>query len=348
MLRGPRILKLLAGCLILFSISSQVVFAAGETGSSSVNFVPNITVGKDFVANSSYPAGDGSLLGKYIKAWYTLIISIVGIIATVMLMWGGMKWLTSRGNSGTISDAKDIIWSAIIGLVLTLLSWTVLNLINPSLLTMKDINIERIVYKGSSDPLIGSSANRYSGERDTGHSGSTATPAPTGGTNARVPCATNASGQRDYFGAYTASYEGYNSNRYWDNDGWTIGYGHHYPAGTDAPENISDSEAAALYQQDYGRAYDAAQSTFSDQWSSMSSAQRASLADMAYNMGTGVFTKFPNMTAAVRAGDFDTAAAEMLDSDYASQLPQRAANNAAMLTGDNDSLLVSQASGSCQ
>ncbi|MFA5047471.1 MAG: glycoside hydrolase family protein [Patescibacteria group bacterium] len=316
--------------------------------SAPVMFTPNITIGSNFVAKTGYPASDGSLLGKYIQAWYTLIISVVGIIATVMLMWGGLKWLTSRGNAGAISDAKEIIWSAIIGLALTLLSWTVLSLINPQLLTMKDINLPNIVYKGSTDPLLGSSANRFSGEAGTGHNQSGATPGPTGASAAKVPCTMNDQGQRDYFGAYTASYEGYNPNRYWDNDGWTIGYGHHYPAGTDAPVSISDSEAATMYRTDYGQAFAAAQSTFSNQWDSMSSAQRASLADMAYNMGTGVFDKFPNMTANVRAGNFEGAAAEMLDSDYASQLPQRAANNASMLTGNNDSLLISQATPACE
>ena len=119
----------------------------------SGNFCPNVTVGS-FKAGTAGQAISGKMLGDYIQSWYTLIISIVGIIATVMLMWGGMKWLTSRGNSGTISDAKDIIWSAIIGLVLTLLSWTILYLINPKLLEMQDISLANITYKGSVDTII--------------------------------------------------------------------------------------------------------------------------------------------------------------------------------------------------
>lgn len=73
-------------------------------------------------------------LFTYLKIWYGFVIGSVGILTTVMVMWGGFKWLTSRGNSGTIGDAKEIIWGSIIGLFLCLLSYTILELINPKLL----------------------------------------------------------------------------------------------------------------------------------------------------------------------------------------------------------------------
>jgi len=119
----------------------------------SGNFCPNVSVGS-FQAGTVGQPISGNMLGQYIQSWYTLIIGIVGIIATVMLMWGGMKWLTSRGNSGVISDAKEIIWSAIIGLALTLLSWTILFLINPKLLEMQDVSLTNINYKGSVDTIM--------------------------------------------------------------------------------------------------------------------------------------------------------------------------------------------------
>ncbi|MBI5765861.1 hypothetical protein HZA71_01385, partial [Candidatus Falkowbacteria bacterium] len=56
-------------------------------------------------------------MSTYLAIWYGFIIGAVGILATVMIMWGGFKWLTSRGNATTISGAKETIWSAIIGLV---------------------------------------------------------------------------------------------------------------------------------------------------------------------------------------------------------------------------------------
>ncbi|MFO0920747.1 MAG: pilin [Candidatus Saccharimonadales bacterium] len=41
----------------------------------------------------------------------------VGIVATIMIMVGGFKYITSQGDSGNISGAKNTILYAIVGLV---------------------------------------------------------------------------------------------------------------------------------------------------------------------------------------------------------------------------------------
>jgi hypothetical protein len=43
---------------------------------------------------------------------------IVGIVAVVMIIWGGFKYITSGGDSGNITSAKNTIIYAIIGLVI--------------------------------------------------------------------------------------------------------------------------------------------------------------------------------------------------------------------------------------
>ena len=73
---------------------------------------------------------------EYIQLWYSFVVGVVGILATVIIMWGGFKWLTSRGNAAAIGDAKDRIWSAVIGLVLVFLSYNLLWIINRNLLTI--------------------------------------------------------------------------------------------------------------------------------------------------------------------------------------------------------------------
>ncbi|MEK7072276.1 MAG: pilin, partial [Patescibacteria group bacterium] len=74
---------------------------------------------------------------EYLQLWYSFVVGVVGILATVIIMWGGFKWLTSRGNAAAIGDAKDRIWSAVIGLVLVFLSYNLLWIINPKLVEIK-------------------------------------------------------------------------------------------------------------------------------------------------------------------------------------------------------------------
>ncbi len=47
---------------------------------------------------------------------------IVGIVAVIMIIWGGFKYITSGGDSGNITSAKNTIIYAIIGLVIVALA----------------------------------------------------------------------------------------------------------------------------------------------------------------------------------------------------------------------------------
>ncbi len=47
---------------------------------------------------------------------------IVGIIAVIMIIWGGLKYITSGGDSGNVTGAKNTILYAIIGLVIVALA----------------------------------------------------------------------------------------------------------------------------------------------------------------------------------------------------------------------------------
>lgn len=55
------------------------------------------------------------------------------------------------------------------------------------------------------------------------------------------------------------------------------------------------------------------------------------LLNMTFNLGIGGVKGFPNMLAAVQRGDYQTAATEMLDSKWASQVGARATRLAQMM-----------------
>jgi hypothetical protein len=73
-------------------------------------------------------------LQGYLEAVYKFGIAIVAILAVVMIGVGGFMYIvTSAGNAGKLADAKEIITSAIFGLVMALLAWLILFVINPDL-----------------------------------------------------------------------------------------------------------------------------------------------------------------------------------------------------------------------
>jgi len=107
-----------------------------------VLFFPTIVLAEDYKPKPiklNVPIGDlkeVTGLGQYIQTWYGFVIGMVGILASVMIMYAGLKWLMSRGNASVISDAKEKIWAAIIGMTIAFLSFIILNIINPKLLVI--------------------------------------------------------------------------------------------------------------------------------------------------------------------------------------------------------------------
>ena len=80
-------------------------------------------------------------IGIYISAIYRYAVSIVGLLATVVMMFAGMLWITAAGNTEQISKAKSYISAALTGLVLTLTSWVILYQVNPDLIKFTSIKI---------------------------------------------------------------------------------------------------------------------------------------------------------------------------------------------------------------
>jgi len=76
-------------------------------------------------------------IAQYIMLIYTFAVSAVGIVAAVVLMIGGLMWITAGGNASNVSEAKAMITASITGLVLVLTSYLILNQVNPALVNLQ-------------------------------------------------------------------------------------------------------------------------------------------------------------------------------------------------------------------
>ncbi|MBI2038525.1 MAG: hypothetical protein HYT19_01205 [Candidatus Nealsonbacteria bacterium] len=79
-------------------------------------------------------------LPELITYFFNFSIAISGILAFAMLIYGGVRYVSSVGNPAIQKDARDIISSAILGLLLLLASVLLLQIINPDILTLKNLN----------------------------------------------------------------------------------------------------------------------------------------------------------------------------------------------------------------
>lgn len=57
------------------------------------------------------------------------VLYIVGIIAVIMLIVGGIKYVISGGDAKKVTDAKNTVLYAIIGLVIAFLAFAIVNFV---------------------------------------------------------------------------------------------------------------------------------------------------------------------------------------------------------------------------
>lgn len=75
--------------------------------------------------------------GQYVSRLYTFGLSIAGILAVGMIVAGGFIYMTAAGNASKIDRAKDFISGALLGLLLLLASWLILQTIDPNLTDLR-------------------------------------------------------------------------------------------------------------------------------------------------------------------------------------------------------------------
>lgn len=80
-------------------------------------------------------------LGEYLSAIYRWGIIIIGILAVIMVMIGGVQWILSGGSSDRVTAAKKRITNAVIAIIIAVGSYTLLYTINPDLVNLRNVKL---------------------------------------------------------------------------------------------------------------------------------------------------------------------------------------------------------------
>lgn len=80
-------------------------------------------------------------LPQQIGDFYSFALGIGGLVALGVLVYGGILYTVSAGNDSRISEAKDWITGAMVGLLLLFGSFFILNIINPELTKLTDLKL---------------------------------------------------------------------------------------------------------------------------------------------------------------------------------------------------------------
>lgn len=81
-------------------------------------------------------SGGKTTLTEYLTAIFNLTISVSVVLAFVMITFGGIVYATSDALSGK-SKGREWVQNAIVGLLIVIGAWVILNTINPQILDFK-------------------------------------------------------------------------------------------------------------------------------------------------------------------------------------------------------------------
>ncbi|OQX71456.1 hypothetical protein B6D52_01450 [Candidatus Parcubacteria bacterium 4484_255] len=129
----------------------------------AVSFIPQVGIpGSDF--KTGQPVGvSGSSFIDYLSAIYKWSVGAIAIMAIIMIMVAGFQWITAAGNATVIGQAKSRINSSMVGLLLAIGAYSILNFINPSLVHLRALRLGKVEYVdlGVSEPFCKSGRQAY-------------------------------------------------------------------------------------------------------------------------------------------------------------------------------------------
>lgn len=120
----------------------KIVAPKISPGRETTSFAAGI-VGLEFL-------GESANLGDLLARIYYFLLSLVGISALVMFVWGGIEYMLAGDKDP--GKAKERMKNAVYGLVLALTSYLILYTINPDLVSRLDINLDPIAPQQRTEP----------------------------------------------------------------------------------------------------------------------------------------------------------------------------------------------------
>ena len=114
------------------------IVAASAIAASSVLFAAPVMAG-DCPTGSTRATWDKSIaecnvqednsLMPTINTIINVIMGILGLVAVLVIILGGVQYVTSTGDAAKVKKAKDTIMYGIIGLVISLLAFAIVNFV---------------------------------------------------------------------------------------------------------------------------------------------------------------------------------------------------------------------------
>ena len=118
---------------ILSSLLIIPIMALGVSAALQINNV-NVVRATDMTLSSGVSSSQGDdvpqdLAGDVFKNVVNILLFIIGAVSVIMLIYGGIRYTTSGGNANSVTAAKNTIMYSIVGLVIAILAFAVVQFV---------------------------------------------------------------------------------------------------------------------------------------------------------------------------------------------------------------------------
>jgi hypothetical protein len=114
-----------AGQIITGAAAAATLFAGRVMAATTPN---PAQAGAEAARGNGMPSELVGTDGVFTKITNTVLYA-VGIISVVMLIFGGLRYVISGGDSKKVTDAKNTIMYALIGLIISILAYAIVNFV---------------------------------------------------------------------------------------------------------------------------------------------------------------------------------------------------------------------------
>ena len=109
--------------VMVFGVS--IIYQTGNTEiAGAIN--SEITSGMNATSAGTSTPTDANVVIKNVT---NIMFFIIGAVSVIMLIYGGIRYTTSGGNANSVTAAKNTIMYSIVGLIIAILAFAVVNFV---------------------------------------------------------------------------------------------------------------------------------------------------------------------------------------------------------------------------
>ncbi len=68
-------------------------------------------------------------MSSFVKTIVNVLLTILGSIAVIMIVIGGIRYTVSNGDTSAVTGAKNTILYAVIGLIVAIMAYAIVNFV---------------------------------------------------------------------------------------------------------------------------------------------------------------------------------------------------------------------------